>query len=138
MNPGRFTWLAAALAAVASLSACAAGSGSYSIAVSPAPDAGAIAQVLLPKPDPTHVSHAGDLVPSVYGNGANTGLIGLTGRVELSATSASPDESGLTFVFGITDSLLAGRPAADEAFQVPGASAPDTVIRGIESAPLPL
>ena len=71
-----------------------------------------------------------------------SGLIGLTGRVvdgrvELFATTSSLDETGQTFVVGITDSLSANRLPADEAFQVLAASAPDTVIRGIAFAPTP-
>jgi hypothetical protein len=82
-----------------------------------------------------------DLQPNTAHTGT-AGLIGLTGRVvggrvELFATTASLDDTGQTFVVGITDSLSANRLPADEAFQVLAASAPDTVIRGIAFAPLP-
>ncbi len=80
-----------------------------------------------------------DLQPNTAHAG-NSGLIGLTGRVvegrvELFATTASLDETGQTFVVGITDSLAATRPSADQSFRVLAASAPDTVIRGIAFAP---
>ena len=82
-----------------------------------------------------------DLQPNTAHVGTS-GLIGLAGRVvdgrvELFATTSSLDETGQTFVVGITDSLSANRLPADEAFQVLAASAPDTVIRGIAFAPLP-
>lgn len=80
-----------------------------------------------------------DLQPNTAHAG-NSGLIGLTGRVvdgrvELFATTAPLDETGQTFVVGITDSLAATRPPANQSFQVLAAAAPDTVLRGISFAP---
>ena len=54
MNPGRFTLLAAAFAAVASLTACATSASGHSMTAAPALDAGAISRVLLLSVDGLH------------------------------------------------------------------------------------
>ena len=75
------------------------------------------------------------------GKNATTGLIGLTGKVtgntvQLYATNATIGDLNSTYVYGISDTLNATTPAANEMFtQIAAAPNADSNIRGIAFAP---